>query len=90
LQGWNTSTLTNGGSWNVGAFGSNANPSHATENGIKCALFPSSTLPAGASARLLSPCFNIAAMGGSARPMLRFRFSQSNFVAGKEIQLLLK
>ena len=90
LQGWNTSTLTNGGSWNVGAFGSNANPSHATENGIKCALFPSSTLPAGASARLLSPCFNIAAMGGSARPMLRFRFSQSNFVAGKRDSIIVK
>ena len=90
LQGWNTNTLTRGGFWNVGAFGSNANPSHATENGIRCALFPSSTLPAGASARLISPCFNMAAMGSAARPMLRFRFSQSNFIAAKRDSIIVR
>lgn len=74
-DGWNAQSLTLGAQWNTAAFGSSTNPSQATENGTKCALFPSSTLPAGASARLTSPCFNLSVLS---RPILRFRFSQSN------------
>ncbi|MFZ4796820.1 MAG: PKD domain-containing protein [Bacteroidia bacterium] len=75
LKGWSTQSLTLGANWNTGAFGSSINPSQATENGIKCAVFPSATLAAGASARMVSPCFNLSVLQ---RPILRFRFSQSN------------
>jgi hypothetical protein len=75
LKGWSTQSLTNNANWNMDAFGSTTNPSHATENGIKCAMFPAATLPAGASARMTSPCFKLSVLQ---RPMLRFRFSQSN------------
>jgi len=75
LKGWSTQSLTLGANWNTGAFGSSINPSQATENGIKCAVFPSATLAVGASARMVSPCFNLSVLQ---RPVLRFRFSQSN------------
>ena len=87
LQGWNAQTLTLGAAWDINAFGSPANPSQATESGIKCALFPSSTLPVGASARLTSPCFNLSA---AQRPILRFRFSQSNAVSNKRDSLIVR
>lgn len=72
---WSNQSLTLGANWNLGAFGSPSSPSQPTESGIRCALFPSSTLPAGASARLVSPCLNLSVLN---RPILRFRFSQSN------------
>lgn len=75
LKGWSTQSLTLGANWNPGAFGSSINPSQPVENGIKCAVFPAATLAAGASARLTSPCFNLSVLQ---RPILRFRFSQSN------------
>ncbi len=75
LKGWSTQTLTQGANWNPEAFGSSINPSQPVENGIKCAVFPAATLAAGASARLISPCFNLSVLQ---RPILRFRFSQSN------------
>lgn len=87
LEGWNAQSLTLGGAWDVNAFGSAANPSQATESGIKCGLFPSSTLPAGASARLTSPCFNLSA---AQRPLLRFRFSQSNFVTARRDSMIVR
>ena len=75
LKGWSTQSLTLAANWNTAAFGSSINPSQPVENGIKCAVFPAATLAAGASARLISPCFNLSVLQ---RPILRFRFSQSN------------
>lgn len=86
-EGWTAQSLTNGGAWNTAAFGSSSNPTQPTESGIKCALFPSSTLPAGASARLVSPCLNLSVLN---RPLLRFRFSQSNNIVGKRDSINVK
>ncbi len=86
-EGWTAQSLTNGANWNTSAFGSASNPTQATESGIRCALFPSSTLPAGASARLISPCLNLSVLS---RPMLRFRFSQSNNLVGRRDSVSVK
>ncbi|MBJ7427465.1 MAG: PKD domain-containing protein, partial [Bacteroidia bacterium] len=84
---WSNQSLTGGANWNLGAFGSASSPSQPTESGIRCALFPSSTLPAGASARLVSPCLNLSVLN---RPILRFRFSQSNNLVNKRDSITVK
>ena len=72
---WAVQTLSGGAVWEIGASGSPISPPLGARTGIKTALFRSSTMPAGASARLVSPCLDLS---GMTSPTLRFYMSQNS------------
>ena len=76
-----TSQNTNGnGAWEIGVLGSNLNPPQAARSGLRSAMFRSSVMTNGASARLVSPCLNLSNMTS---PTLRFYVSQNSDLSNK-------
>jgi PKD repeat protein len=84
---WTVQSLSNNGTWQLGAFGSVTNPSLGAREGAKVALFPSATLPAGASARLVSPCFDFSNLKS---PTMRFFVSQNSANPTKRDSIAIK
>ncbi len=86
-QGWTSQSVSGGASWDLAAYGSISNPSQSANSGLKNALFSSSTLAAGATARLISPCFNLSVLQN---PTLRIMFSQSNTSVTRKDSIAIK
>ncbi len=62
------------GGWDMESFGSSSNPVIEPQTGVKAALFPASTLPAGTMSRMVSPCLDLT---GMKVPTLRIWVSQN-------------
>ncbi len=78
---WASKTTNGNGAWEIGVAGSNLNPPQAARpGGIRSALFRSSTMAAGASARLISPCLDLSNLKS---PTLRFYISQNSDLPNK-------
>jgi hypothetical protein len=72
---WASKSTNGNGNWEIGVLGSNLNPPQAARSGIRSAIFRSSTMTAGSSARLISPCLDLS---GLTSPTLRFYISQNS------------
>jgi PKD repeat protein len=73
-QGWATEQVSGVGGWDLETFGSGNLPILGPQTGIRAALFPSASLPAGTTSRLISPCLDLS---GMQQPTLRFWMSQN-------------
>ncbi len=78
---WNTLPLSGNALWEIGAMGSISSPPLGARTGIRNCLFRSSTMPVGASARLVSPCLDLTNM---ISPTLRFWISQNSDLPAKK------
>ncbi len=77
---WASKTTNGNGAWEIGVLGSNLNPPQAARSGIRSAMFRSSTMTTGASARLVSPCLDLSNLTS---PTLRFYISQNSDLIAK-------
>ncbi|MFN4084024.1 MAG: PKD domain-containing protein [Bacteroidia bacterium] len=77
---WTVQTISGNATWDLSAPGSNANPPIGPRTGIRAALFRSENFTNGATARLVSPCFDFS---NTVSPTLRFFMSQNSDVPTK-------
>lgn len=76
---WSVESIAGNATWTY-SYGSILNPPLAANTGLKTAMFNASALPAGASARLVSPCLDFTDLK---RPAIRFFLSQSSDLSNK-------
>ncbi len=78
---WASKTTNGNGAWEIGVTGSNLNPPQAARpGGIRSALFRSSVMSVGSSARLISPCLDLSKLTS---PTIRFYISQNSDLNNK-------
>ncbi len=73
-QGWSVEQVAGVGGWDLNSYGSGNLPILGAATGNKAALFPSASLAAGTSSRLVSPCLDLSLLK---MPTLRFWISQN-------------
>jgi len=84
---WLVQSLSGNAQWELGTFGSSTNPFLGSYGGLKTAMFRASTMSAGASSRLVSPCFDLTNMTS---PTLRFYVSQNSDLLNKRDSIAIK
>jgi len=84
---WTVQTISGNATWDITAFGSAANPPIGPRSGQRTALFASSNFTNGATARLMSPCFDFS---NTVSPTLRFFMSQNSDLPNKRDSVIIR